>query len=458
MFLIIVQYVILTLRLKEKMKILIVSGYFPPYSPASGSRVNKLSKFLEDQGHSIRVLCPKLEEMKPILEPEISIENIHYTNFFDINKIPSTVKSWFKVFFRKRDAKTQKKVKNDKSGVKKVEKKESQISKLYRSLTNIPDRQIGWYFNAIREGKNLFREWTPDLIFATMPPFTSMLVANRLSKILNVPIIYDYRDLWTGHPYYSKSTFNRIIESKIEKYLIKNATGLVTVTNTWANHLKDKTSKPVEFVMNGFDPTDFISENQNNYDENKITILYAGYLYGNKRDPSALFEALGLLGDKAQNYNILFYLPNRLTGLTDQHRLLVEKYNLNSIVKCYDYIPQKELLNIQQTVDVLLLLRWNHPSEDGVIAGKLFEYIGAGKEILSLGSTTGEAAEIIRNNKFGFVSNNPIEISEYLETLLEMKQNKKLLLTKNPNRELFTRNKQFEKMMLFMEKIYKEYL
>ena len=116
------------------------------------------------------------------------------------------------------------------------------------------------------------------------------------------------------------------------------------------------------------------------------------------------------------------------------------------------------LLIDDQTVDVLLLLRWNHPSENGVIAGKLFEYIGAGKEILSLGSTTGEAAEIIRNNKFGFVTNDPHEISEYLESLYKMKQKKQLHIKKNPNRELYTRNKQFEKMMSFVEKIHKEYL
>lgn len=439
------------------MKILIVSGFFPPYSPASGSRINKLSKYLEDQGHSIRILCPKLEDMKPILEPEISTESVHYSKFFDINDVPSKVKSWFKVFSKKQDTITQKKINNDNSKANVVEKKEAQISILYRSLTNIPDRQIGWYFSAIREGKNIFREWTPDLIFTTMPPFTSMLVANRLSKILDVPIIYDYRDLWTGHPYYTKSTFNRIIESKIENYLLKHATGLVTVTKTWANHLKNKTSKPVEFVMNGFDPTDFISENQINYDEDKITILYAGFLYGNKRDPSTLFEALGLMGQKAEKYNVLFYLPNKLEGFTNHHKELIEKYNLHKIVKCYDYIPQKELLKIQQTVDVLLLLRWDHPSEDGVIAGKLFEYIGAGKEILSLGSTTGEAAEIIRKNKFGFVSNTPSEIREYLDSLLEMKHKKQLHVHENPNRELFTRNKQFEKMMLFIEKIHKEF-
>lgn len=95
--------------------------------------------------------------------------------------------------------------------------------------------------------------------------------------------------------------------------------------------------------------------------------------------------------------------------------------------------------------DILLLLRWDDKRENSVIAGKLFEYIGAGKPILSVGGTEGEAADIIRDNNFGLVSNDEDEIAEYLIEKLRDRTN-----SPNPNRDKFMRAVQFEKIEKFM--------
>ena len=36
------------------------------------------------------------------------------------------------------------------------------------------------------------------------------------------------------------------------------------------------------------------------------------------------------------------------------------------------------VVQIQREADILLLLRWNDPSEAGVVPGKIFEYAGPG--------------------------------------------------------------------------------
>ena len=436
------------------MKILIVAGYFPPYSPASASRVNKLAKYLEDQGHDVRVLCPKNEEFEEVLSPEISQERIYATEYSYVNDFPTKVKNGLKSLLGKREKQLQQEDEiSDPVQEETPAGEESKISILYRHLTNIPDSLVGWYSHAVRAGKKMFQDWSPDIIFATLPPFTTMLVANRLGRMIDVPVIYDYRDLWTDHPYYNSTGLSRFVDSLMENHALKHCAGLVTVTQTWADHLKSARNIPVEFVMNGFDPADFNLDTCKSYDKDKITLLYAGYLYGDKRDPSAAFEALGKLGARAQDFNILLYTPNGEEDLNDHQKALIKKYNLEKVVTCNRYIPQKELLEIQQQVDVLMQLRWDHPSENGVIAGKLFEYIGAGKPILSLGSTTGEAADIVRDNDFGLVSNDVDEIAAYLLKLLENKKQNKQEMSPNPNREKFTRAKQFEKLVSFMDRI-----
>jgi len=435
-------------------KILIIAGYFPPYCPASASRVNKLAKYLEDQGHDVRVLCPRNDIFKPVLLPEVSRERVHYVPSSNINDFPSRIKDSLKSVFGKRKSNSvAEKNRPEPDQPDNSPGKESKISLLYRRLTNIPDDLVGWYCPAVRAGKKMFQDWSPDIIFATLPPFTPMLVASRLGRMIDVPVIYDYRDLWTDHPYYNTSGLHRHIDHFLENRALKSCAGLVTVTQTWADHLAKSRDIPVEFVMNGFDPDDFNLENRKSYDQKKITLLYAGFLYGDKRDPSVVFEALGKLGDAAQNFNVLLYTPSGIGNLNDQQKSLIKQHKLEEIVVCKTYIPQKQLLEIQQQVDILMLLRWDDPSENGVIAGKLFEYIGAGKSILSLGSTTGEAADIIRDNDFGLVSNNVDEVAAYLSAMLENKKQGKMPTSYNPNREKFTRAKQFEKLVAFMENI-----
>ncbi len=371
-----------------------------------------------------------------------------------MNNFPARVKKYLKSLFGKKETAKDATGHGPATEKKTVPAgKESKISLLYRRLTNIPDELVGWYPHAIREGRQIFQSWSPDIIFATMPPFTTMLVAHRLGRMIDVPVVYDYRDLWTDHPYYGSTGIRRYIDRFLENRSLKHCAGLVTVTKTWADHLTSIRDVPVEFVMNGFDPADFKDSPQTAYDGEKITLLYAGLLYGGKRDPSVVFEALGKLGDKARNFNILLYTPKGMADLSAQQRSLIEQHKLEQIVTCNRYIPQKELHEIQQQVDVLMLLRWDHPGENGVIAGKLFEYIGAGKQILSLGSTTGEAADIIRDNGFGLVSNYVDEVAAYLDDLLKKKQQVKQQEAPNPNREKFTRAGQFEKLVTFMEKI-----
>ncbi|NOZ65294.1 MAG: glycosyltransferase family 4 protein [Alphaproteobacteria bacterium] len=437
------------------MKTLIIAGYFPPYSPASASRVNKLAKYMEDQGHDVRVLCPTNDEFEAVLTPEVSQERIHYTAFSKINDFPTRVKGFLKSLVGKsRDNSPETEGTTAAPDADAPAGTESKISILYRQLTNIPDNLVGWYPHAIREGKKMFQDWSPDIIFATLPPFTTMMVANRLGRMIDVPVIYDYRDLWTDHPYYDTTGLRRTIDLFLENRALKSCAGLVTVTKTWADHLKSARNVPVEFVMNGFDPADFNLKDQSSYDKDKITLLYAGYLYGEKRDPSVVFEALGKMGSKAaQEFTVLLYTPEGGADLNDRQNDLIKQHGLEDVVVCNRYIPQKELLTLQQQVDVLMLLRWDHPSENGVIAGKLFEYIGANKPILSLGSTTGEAADIIRDNDFGLVSNDVDEVAAYLSGLLKTKKQAIGAQKPNPNRENFTRARQFTKLVTFMEKI-----
>src|SRR5690606_1202632 len=70
---------------------------------------------------------------------------------------------------------------------------------------------------------------------------------------------------------------------------------------------------------------------------------------------------------------------------------LIESYDLGEIVKLRGRVGRPEALSAQRSSDALILLESGDASANGVLTGKLFEYLLAGRPILSLGSRPGSA-------------------------------------------------------------------
>jgi hypothetical protein len=85
-------------------------------------------------------------------------------------------------------------------------------------------------------------------------------------------------------------------------------------------------------------------------------------------------------------------------------------------------VSYSESVQIQKSADILLLLQWNDPKEQGNCPGKLFEYLAVLRPILGVGLENGVPATIIRERQAGFFSNDPQKIAEQLESWLVQKQ------------------------------------
>jgi glycosyltransferase involved in cell wall biosynthesis len=82
------------------------------------------------------------------------------------------------------------------------------------------------------------------------------------------------------------------------------------------------------------------------------------------------------------------------------------------------YVPHRESLAYLLASDVLLLIIDDAPASSGILTGKLYEYIGAGKPILAL-APEGEAAELIRQHTLGWVAP-PKDAAAILKVLHEI--------------------------------------
>src|SRR6185295_5376348 len=75
--------------------------------------------------------------------------------------------------------------------------------------------------------------------------------------------------------------------------------------------------------------------------------------------------------------------------------------------------------NVQRAADVLLFLDWTDGRSDGMLTGKLLEYLGSGRPILALGGRRdSEANRLIAETGCGATMTGENEVVDYLQNLL----------------------------------------
>ena len=384
------------------MKVLIISAYFPPYNAIGSVRLGKLAAFLEENGCDVRVIAAIDQSLPATLPMELHESRVQHVSWFDLHSVPRRLLSFM--------GNTAKKGGNQNSNF------IGGFYDLFRSLFHWPDRHMFWYFPALRASRKVLKSWRPDIIYASGWPLTSLKVASTLSKESSIPWVAELRDLWVDNPYAQMPFWRKWFDRRDERKHLSSSSLLVTVSEPLAEILARKYAIRTEVVLNGFDRSDakfpVIREKSK-----KLTIAYTGMIYPNKRDPTPLFKALKELGPLARQVQVQFY-GRMLPGLTR----LINDYSVNELVKINPPLSHHEALQLQANADILLLLLWDSEHERGVYTGKLFEYLGAQRPILSIGLENGVAAQLIKERKAGFVSNSPQKISLALRKWLDEKK------------------------------------
>lgn len=414
------------------LKILIISWYFPPFNTMGALRTGKLAKFLYENGHDVRVLCARDLPLPRTLSQQFPEERVVRTNYRDINGLPKLVQK-----FRVRLGLIRPAVNGDEeispqgavipsqpkltSPIPQPSTLARLLRKLrlaYQRVLNFPDPQIGWLPGGIFGGRKLLKEWRPDVIFATAPPFTTLFIARHLARKFCIPWVAEFRDRWSEDPYDAKSGRQARLQERVENWLLKDTRGLVTVSEPWAQSYRERFEFPVANVMNGYDPEEFPEEYYRGLpDPNTLRIVYTGILYPDRRDPSPLFAALKLMGEKASVVRVEFYGANRaiLSAMAEHH-------NVTHLVAIHDRVAYEQSIRLQMQADILLLMQWNDPKEQGNVPGKLFEYIGARRPVLALGLADGVPAKVLEERGAGVLANDPEAIARHLQTWINQKK------------------------------------
>ena len=95
---------------------------------------------------------------------------------------------------------------------------------------------------------------------------------------------------------------------------------------------------------------------------------------------------------------------------------LVRRHGIDDVVELLAWTARREALRFQQESQVLLLLHWGGPREEGVYTGKIFEYLAARRPVLVVGGGAGVLSELLKETGAGVHVTDAASLERQLET------------------------------------------
>lgn len=396
------------------MRLLLVTYYFPPSGGAGVQRILKWTKYLRDFGVEPVVLTVEAGAY-PRLDPTLLDDvpagvAVHRTPTLDPFGL-----------YARLTGRTRQEAVNETTGH--IGEGDSVVERLARWVRGnlfIPDARVGWVPFAVARGRRLAAAGEVDAVLTSGPPHSVHLTGWGLQRLTGCPWIADLRDPWTDISYYDelpRAAAAVALDRALERAVLRHADAVVTVSPAWRDLLRAKVARaPGAFhvIHNGFDPADF---EEGPAPPDRFVLAHVGSLYGS-RSPEALWEALARLHEQGA----VPRLRLRLVGRVGEDVLAtLAAYGLEPILEHVPYRPHREATLEMQRATLLLLTMEGAQHYQGLITGKLYEYLAAGRSVLALGPPDGDAAALLRETDAGAVlpSDDTAAIVAYLREQYE---------------------------------------
>ncbi|MDY6914727.1 MAG: hypothetical protein SVM86_00205 [Candidatus Cloacimonadota bacterium] len=279
----------------------------------------------------------------------------------------------------------------------------------------VPDIRIIWNHFAYKAAYSRLLSSNFDLLVSTGPPHSTHLVAAKLVKKFRIKWLADFRDPWSNMGYIKSSNrfaLTEYLDKRLEKKVVKNSNVITAVSQKIIDDFNNK--EKIKLLRNGFDEADFsqVTKKQSSH----FNINYFGSLT-NDTDPTIIVEAINRLIKKGCEKLALNFWGKHSLQIKEKI-LSLDTYN---IIKFMGFLPHSKVLEEMVNSQLLLLIINKVKNNEGILTGKIFEYLGSKNPILGIGPERGEAAEILRETGFGemFDYNDNSAIENYIENLFD---------------------------------------
>lgn len=353
------------------MKILLLHQYFLEDDDPGGSRWNEITKTWTDQGHEVSVIGGMMHYNGNTKRDE-------YRGKFFVKKTQGNVEVY-----------------------------RSHVSESYNSgflgrLWGYFSFMFSSFWNGVFKVKGNF-----DVVIVTSPPLFVGISGYLLSKVKNIPMVFEIRDLWPESAIDTGVLTNGSLIKlayAVERFIYKKSKLINVLTPAFYNSLRDKKGIPEEKlimipnaadfslseeILNNFDREKF---RQDNDLKGKFVITYVG-AHGVANHLEQILDAGKLLEDT----NVLFLL----IGQGMEKPRLIEKAKQMGVtnVRFHDPVPKKEVFKFIIASDMGASVLKKVDTFKTVYSNKTFDYFSCKKPILM--AIDGVSRELVEDAKAG---------------------------------------------------------
>ena len=262
----------------------------------------------------------------------------------------------------------------------------------------VPDASVTWNVTAIPAAIRIARREGIDAVITTSPPGSVHLVGAAVRRVTGTRWIADLRDPLVANQHRRDDTAaaraRQAANEQVARLVARNADAISCVSEAIADEVRGlHPSGVVRTIANGCDFDDFAGLEYRRAERFRIT--HAGSFFG-KRDPRPFLQAF---------HDANLDAVVRFAGdFRSSDREWAETLGLGERLELVGYLPRTESLRLQRDSEALLLLIPEAGGRGkGVLSGKVFEYIAAGRPILAVVPPDGAAAELVRETGSGVV-------------------------------------------------------
>lgn len=298
-----------------------------------------------------------------------------------------------------------------------------------------PDPQILWRRPALRAGLKLLAESRHDVIVATGPPFSSLLLGSTLKKKTGIPLVLDYRDEWgISNAYWENKRpgpVARYVQNRMQRHCLRAADLVLATTPSSTAAIANVAAEAGSgcgsaCITNGFDPPDFAHYETTtgprpDYGQgiDRFRLTFVGTLWAlNPIGP--LVDAIERLARTSPRLleQLELVLAGRRTA--EQEAMLDRLQGLPCSVVRLPFVSHDEACRLMRAADALLLLNADYPETHRIINAKTFEYMAA-RRLMFVIAPEGDIHDVVRDLPGSVLGNprDPGQIAEQLALQLE---------------------------------------
>jgi glycosyltransferase involved in cell wall biosynthesis len=252
-----------------------------------------------------------------------------------------------------------------------------------------------------------------DLIVSNFGPPSTLIAGSILARKSGLPWIVDYQDLWSGNYASLRGARTGRIGTSFERLLTRHAAMIVTVSHGLARRLERTLRRDALVVYFGYldhhgDPP------ARPRTDDKAHLVYAGRVYERLQSGPRFFRCLGKAiarqPDLARRLVVDFFGPEQ-SALAE----MAARHGAASVIRLHGLVAPTDALAAGRSAVAQLFFDWMDPEAEGVLTGKLFEYLHNERPIVFIGSgVETEAAELTLRSGSAIILQTDAAIEQFL--------------------------------------------